>query len=83
MSRIFSTVLSDGSRVLINLNKVSRVVINKSAPKALTFVMAHEKNIFIGSFLWFGGAGTKDYTIMYTTETEAVAKYDEIKEQMK
>ena len=83
MSKIFSTLLSNGGRVLINLNKVSRVVICRHNPKALTFVMAHENDTFSGSFLWFGGAGTKDYTITYTTETEAVAKYDEIKEQMK
>ena len=77
MSRIFSTVYNDGSREMINLDKVSRITIHRNTPTTLTFYMSHEKSGF------FEGCDTKKHEINYNDEKEDIRQYEEIKEQMK
>lgn len=83
MSKFYSTVFANGSKIILNLNNVSKIYLNKENFKTLTFVMAHEKNIISGSWIYFSGGNNEKYEITFPTEESALNEFKKIEEIIK
>lgn len=83
MSKFYSSVFANGSKIIINLNNVSKIHLDKENFKTLTFVMAHEKKSIFGSFLFLSGGYNKIYEINFPTEESALKEFEKIEELIK
>lgn len=83
MSKFYSYVYTNGAKMLVNLNNVSRVYYGKKNLKTLTFEMAHEKHPILGGFIFFGGGHNRIYELTYETEESALKEFEKIEEFVK
>jgi hypothetical protein len=83
MSKFYSAVLSNGTKMIINLKNVSKIYLGKNNFKTLTFVMAHEKNLISGGSLWFSGGDNTQYEITHSTEESALKEFEKIEKLLK
>lgn len=75
---MFRLFLGSGQRILINLNRVQHLSLDK---KSITLQFGHKPNI-VGSAILFSGGDEDDMTFTYKSENDAEEEFDSIVQQV-